>query len=212
MNRFKVLIVAVAAMCLSSFAYAVDVKIQNVGGTFTNPGGGLQLSGATLTFVSGLGAPYDGSLSGDTTALSFSIGTPDMGSLATNFAQWTSGGGNLSFTDTTTGLVFSGSFTCSTSAPCRWFNAGGWLFSGAFAGTVNGQQFTGGTAQFAVGPGSANPFFGGNGSTPGSGGTSRGAITPVPEAGTLGMVGIGLLGIAGFTRRKFVVTSKFPNL
>jgi len=149
--------------------------------------------------VSGLGAPYDGNVSGDSTTFSFSIGTPTFGSTTGTSASWTSGGGSFDFKDNTTGLVFTGSFTCSATSPCTWFKTTGsasvGIFFASFDGTLNGKPIVGGTAQLNVsGINSSN-----NGVT---------VATVVPEVGTLGMVGIGLLGIAGFVKLKLSSASK----
>jgi hypothetical protein len=164
----------------TSFSNPASPTVQNVGGTYSNPGGGLALSGATLSFVSGLS-----NVSSDITALDFSIGAPNSGSIAGGFALWTSGAGSsFTFSDTTQSLTFIGSFSCSALQPCVFIGSpAGFSFSpGWITGLLNGTHISGLTSQVS--------------------------LTAVPEIGTLGMVGMGLLGIAGLTKRKFSAVAR----
>jgi len=197
--RFLV-VVAGLLFCFSSSAFATGISLDNSGGTLSTAGG-LQLTGATLTFVTGLGSLYDGNVSGDITALNFSIGAPNTGSIASGSAKWTTGGGSFSFDDSKTGLMFNGTFTCSASLPCTWSesslgSSSSGFFDAPFAGTLNGKPVTGLTAQINLGGGNDGVI----------------SATVVPEVGTLGLVGMGLLGMAGLTKRKwFTATKKAPG-
>ena len=156
----------------------ISTTVQNVGGTYSNPGGGLQLSNATLSFLSGVG-----DVSGDATALNFSIGAPTSGSIASGFATWTSAvASTFSFSDPTASLTFTGSFSCSALQPCF------------FSGTPSG---------FAFAPGWITGLLNGKPTLVAL--TVQNSLTTaaVPEVGTLGMVGMGLLGFAVLTKRKF---------
>jgi len=64
-----------------------------------------------------------------------------------------------------------------------------------FSGSVSGPGFTGGTVQISLGTGKG--FFSGSVEI-GSGDT----LVTVPEPSTLGMLGTGLVGLAGLVRRK----------
>jgi len=190
----KLFLATALLLGLSSVAFATT--IDNVGGTFTNPSGGLQLSGAQLTLVTGLGGfDFAGTHAG--TAFDFSIGAPTSGTIALGSALWSSApGSTLTFSDSVSGLTFVGSFSCSATANCNYNNLGGFgfVFSGTFTGVLNGNPVSGATAQLHFVPTPTNPT--------GNSGTSQIAAT-VPEVGTISMVGIGLLGIAGFAKRKF---------
>jgi hypothetical protein len=188
MSRMKLFCWAPVLVFLCSSAFASGISFANTGGTLSTAGGGLQLTGSTLTLVSGLGAPYDGDVASHTTSFSFSIGTPSTGSTASGDASWTSGGGSLSFKDSTTGLDFSGAFTCSSSQPCSWSgtSSSSATFVASFSGTLNGKSVNGLTAQISL-----------DGLNIGSS-----AVTVVPETSTLGLVGMGLLAMAGLTRRR----------
>ena len=190
----RVLVVVAGLLCFSSSAFATGVTLTNTGGTFSTLGGGLQLTNAALNLVTGLGSPYDGNVSGDKTTLSFSIGIPKTGSTASGSATWIAGGGSFTFSDSKTGLMFKGTFTCSAAQPCTWSgtSSSSATFAASFEGTLNGQPINGLTAQIT--------FNGIN-----VGGT---VATVVPEVGTLGMVGMGLLGIAGFVKLKLSSASK----
>jgi len=168
----------------STPASILTTTVQNIGGTYSNPGGtGLALSGATLSFVSGVG-----DVTGHGTTLDFSIGAPTTGSIASGFATWTSAvGSTFSFTDPTASLTFTGSFSCSVAQPCF------------FSGTPSG---------FAFAPGWLTGIL--NGKPALLALTVQNSLTTaaVPEVGTLSMVGMGLLGIAGLTKRKFSAVAR----
>src|SRR4051812_44582967 len=106
MNLPKLFLAAALLLGLSSSAFAT--QIDNAGGTFTKVGGGLQLTGAHLTGISGLGATYD--FSGSThagTTLDFTIGAPNTGSTSGLIGEWTSVPvSTFTFTDPITSLNF----------------------------------------------------------------------------------------------------------
>jgi hypothetical protein len=137
-------------------------------------------------------------------SLSFSTGALTSGSLTTGgtFAA----GGTFTITGNGTGgipngVIFSGTF----SGPVTWTEVttsgpNGSIYytlSGAITGTwYNGTTVSGATTQITFNAGK-NGF---TGSVPlGSGDT---IITSVPEMGTLGLLGTGLIGLGGIVRRK----------
>jgi len=74
-----------------------------------------------------------------------------------------------------------------------------YTLSGAVSGTwYNGLVLNGATTQLTINTGRG--FF--NGSTSISSGDTN-IVTSVPEPGTLGLLGTGLVGIAGAMHRKF---------
>jgi hypothetical protein len=190
MNLPKLFLASALLLGLSSIAFAT--QIDNAGGNFSRPAGGLRLAGAQLTLVSGLPG-YDFSGTHPGTTFAFQLSAPDIGN-TTQHGEWTFATppsvNTLTFSDSTTSLTFSGSFTCSATSECVYQRLGpnSFVFSGTFAGLLNGVPFTGATTQLRL-------IISGNS------GTSQ--LAAVPEIGTLGMVGMGLLGIAGFAKRKF---------
>ena len=100
-----------------------------------------------------------------------------------------------------TGVIFSGSF----SGPVTWTEVTSgpngaiyYTLRGAISGTwYNGTMVNGATTQITFNAGK-NGFTGSVGL--GSGDT---VITTVPELGTLGFIGTGLVGLGGAVRRKF---------
>jgi len=188
MNLPKLFLAVALLLGLSSIAFATT--IDNAGGNFSRPAGGLKLANAHLTLISGLGGfDFAGSHPGST--FDFALSAPDIGN-TTQSGQWTFASAptvnTITFTDT--GLNFSGSFTCSATSECIYQKLGpnSFVFAGTFAGLLNGAPFIGATTQLRL-------IISGNS------GTSQ--LAAVPEVGTLGMVGMGLLGIAGFAKRKF---------
>ena len=193
MNLPKLFLIT-ALLGFSSTVFATDVKVANFGGTFSRtPTGAISLTVpdnlpvsflVEITPVLGIGG-----------TLTLTLPNPDthnvgLGGVITD--TWTSAAvGTFNFT-TTAGLTFTGVFNCAAAACIYTQNASGTVesFNGAFSGTLNGtEQIAGLTTQ---------GFKGGQALQ----GTTT-AATAVPEAGTLGMVGMGLLGIAGFAKRKF---------
>jgi hypothetical protein len=183
--------------------------------TFTNQGGTLSLTGGVLTLSNSKivsychncgGTPVTGSNLG-TLNFSTTVGTPTgsstIGSNATKNLQtintFSFNGG--SYTATGNGspvpaALFSGTFTGGTNLTetiQTTYNkhgvATGSVTSFSFSGTVTGLR--GGLLTTQV------QFQGGT-----VGGGNSGAETVVPEPGTLGLLGTGLVGIAGLVRRK----------
>jgi hypothetical protein len=100
-----------------------------------------------------------------------------------------------------TGVIFSGTF----SGPVEWSAFPGasgngsvfYVLSGAISGTwYNGTTVNGATTQITFDAGK-DGFMGSIAA--GSGNT---VITTVPEPGTLGLLGTGLVGLAGIVRKK----------
>jgi hypothetical protein len=198
----RMFFLAVLALALPLAAFAGNVDFTNTGGTLTGTSAGLTLSGSELTIVDGLGGM--GTITGALGSLSFTTGALTSGSLTTGgtFAA----GGTFTITGNGTGgipngVIFSGTF----SGPVTWteITTSGpngsiyYTLTGAISGTwYNGQTVSGATTQITFNAGK-NGF---TGSVPlGSGDT---VITTVPEMGTLGLLGTGLVGLAGFVRRK----------
>jgi hypothetical protein len=197
-NTFLLAILFIA-IPFTAFARS-SVDFTNSGGTLSSTSSGLTLTGSSLIAVNGLNggglitANNLGTLSFSTSGLSG--GSLQMGG---TFAA----GGTFNITGNGTsgipnGTIFSGSFT----GPVTWTlvtlanGTHNYTLTGSLAGTwYNGDAVDGATVQLTVNTGKG--FF--NGSTNISSGDTN--IT-VPEPGTLGLLGTGLIGIAGIIRRK----------
>ena len=74
-----------------------------------------------------------------------------------------------------------------------------YTLTGSLSGTwYNGATISGATVQLTINTGKG--FF--NGSTTISSGDTNFTTTAVPEPGTLGLLGAGLIAVGGFARRK----------
>ena len=200
----RIVWMAVLALALPLAAFAGDVDFGNSGGTLTGNSAGLTLTGSNLTTVIGMGlgtcstaAPCgtmsfttSGLISGDTV----NGGTFDSGGTFTITSNGTDG--------IPAGTIFNGTF----SGPVTWSHNGAtigvvgsieYTLSGRVTGTwSNGSTVAGTTIQITFNTGK-NGFQGSVGL--GSGDT---IITTAPEPGTLGLLGTGLVGLAGIVRKK----------
>jgi PEP-CTERM motif len=208
MKRILMLVLLGLALPMAAFANN-SVEFGNNGGTLSGSSAGLSLSGSVLTSVYGLNGL--GLVTGnDLGSVSFNTGALISGSLSANnpgmVPSFFAGGAGSSFVITGNGsngipnsIIFSGTF----SGPVKWSfmtEANGthsYTLQGTLTGTwYNGTTVDGATVQLVYNTGKG--FF--NGSSPlGSGDTNM----TVPEPGTLGLLGTGLLGLAGVLRRKF---------
>jgi hypothetical protein len=181
-----------------------QVDFGNTGGTLTGSNAGLTLSGSTLTSV----VNYDGlgTVTGNLGSLSFSTGALISGNLQTG-AIFAGGGSFQIATNGTNGLpdgvIFNGSFSGNVSWQLFTLSNGAkeYTLTGPISGIlVEGNQniaVVGLTVQLTVTvtPGSRNVVS----IMIASGNTN---LTPVPEPGTLGLLGTGLLGIAALVRQR----------
>ena len=198
-KKVALLVVLTLALPLAAFAGS-NVDFTNSGGTLTGTNSSLTLTGSTLVAVNGLGG---GLITGNNLgALSFSTGALSSGSL--QMGGTFAAGGTFSISGNGTdgvpsGVIFSGTFT----GPVSWTlvtlanGTHNYTLTGSLSGTFNGSTIGGVTVQLTINTGKG--FF--NGSTTISSGDTN-FTTTVPEPGSLGLLGTGLIGVGGIVRRK----------
>jgi hypothetical protein len=196
----RILWMAVLALALPISAFANNsVDFTNSGGTLSGSSAGLSLTGSTLIAVNGLGGL--GLVTGNNLgSLTFSTGSLISGSL--QMGGTFNGGGSFVITGNGTdgipnGTIFNGSF----SGPVTWTlvtlanGTHNYTLTGSVVGSwEGGSTVNGATVQLTINTGKG--FF--NGSTMISSGDTNIAV---PEPGTLGLLGTGLV-LAGSLRRK----------
>ncbi len=200
----KSILLTILVLALPFVAFAgSSVDFTNSGGNLTGTSSGLTLAGSTLVAVDGLGG---GLITGNNLgAVSFSTGALSSGTLQMGgtFAS----GGAFSITGNgtdgvPTGVIFSGSF----NGPVSWtlVTLANGTHNYTLTGSLSGAWYTGGTVsgvtvQLTINTGKG--YF--NGETTISSGDTNFATT-VPEPGSLGLMGTGLIGVASLVRRKLL--------
>jgi hypothetical protein len=205
----RVVLLAVLMLALPIMAFANSSLV------FTNHGGSITYNGTNLTgnavLDSFTGTPCSSCNIGH---VSYSTGALVSHNTTATTDSWTfAGGGAFNITSNGTvlvpsGTVFSGTFTgpvtfVGTFNPAGDFGAGAWSYTltgnvaGNFSSNYGGGSAAGGTVQLTFDVHGHVPF---TTSVRGKTGTTSLAT---PEPGTLGLLGSGLLGIAGLVRRKF---------
>jgi PEP-CTERM motif len=203
----RMVLMALLCMALSGAAFAGSVDFTNYGGVLSGSSAGLSLTGSELIVAGGLGG--GGMVTGALGSVSFTTGALLSGTLAGNpnsASVFSASGSSFTITGNGTdgipnGVIFSGTF----DTPIDWelvtsgkYNY--YILHGGIKGTwYNGSSVSGVTNQVTLKISTGNGFFSSTAML-GSGDT---VITTVPEPGTLGLLGTGMIGLAGVLRRKF---------
>ena len=199
----RIVLMALLALALPLAAFGSNsVDFTNSGGSLTESSSGLSLSGSVLIAVNGFGG--GGLVTGaNLGGLTFTTGALTSGSL--QMGGTFAGGGSFIITGNgSDGLPSGAIFTGSFSGPVTWTmitlanGTHNYTLTGSLTGIwSNGATVNGATVQLTINTGKG--FF--NGSTKISSGDTN-IVTSVPEPGTLGLLGTGLVGLAGVLRRK----------
>jgi len=196
----RVILFAILALALPIAAVAdshIDFNAQ--GGTLSGSSAGLQLTSATLMGIGNLyGTPL--SVGSNLGTVSFTTGPMLSGSLASS-ATFSGAGstfmivGNNGISGVPSGTIFSGSFTTDVTLTESGTGLHSYFLTGVVAGTLsNGGQARGPVIlDFTTGKG-----WMGEPVTIGSVDTT----VVIPEPGTLGLLGTGLLAVGGLLHRK----------
>jgi len=194
----RVAVLALLALALPMAAWADGITMTNERGTVSISNSGITSKGSQLTSFNGIQAPPGHSLG----SVSYSTGALISGSIAAG-GVFSSAGSTFNVIGKGNygepkGPIFTGGFTGNINWTLDSHTGSKYVFtlSGDLAGQLyNGVMVTGTTTQtITTHPGQLNQGIGHI--------TVGNTQLTTPEPGTLGLLGTGLLGIAGMFRRK----------
>jgi hypothetical protein len=197
MKRIAFLGLLALALPVAAFANSGEIDFSLQGGTLKGGASGFSLSGSELSMVDGLNGM--GLIQGDLGSITLTTGALTSGSLSCHTGPCgTLGNGTFVITGSGTnglpgGTLFSGTLTHLTWSADKTTKGYLYILTGDLSGTwYNGTGGSGGIVLVL------KPLkSGGFAVMLGTGFTST-----VPEPGTLGLMGTGLIGVAGLLRRK----------
>jgi PEP-CTERM motif len=190
----RVLLLVLLALALPAMTWASSsIDISNAGGTVTGSDAGLSLTGSVLFKYGSIMGSNLGSVSFTTGA--FITGNAAMGGTLAPGGTFTIIGNGIN--GVPNGTIFSGTFSSPPASPLTWsvITLADGSHKYTLTGAIEGNGKVGATVQLAIVSGKG--LFSGTADLS-SGDTSL----SVPEPGTLGLLGTGLLGIGGLMRRR----------
>jgi hypothetical protein len=200
MKRTVLMFLLAMALPVAAFANS-SVDFTNSGGTLAGSSSGMSLSGSELIAANGLGG--GGIITGGLGTVSFSTGSLEAGGSLQLGGTFNSGGSFVIAGNGTNGIPNTTLFNGAFDGPVTWTlvtlanGTHNYTLSGTLTGTwYNGQTVFGATVQLTINTGKG--YF--DGTTSISSGDTN--IIATPEPGTLGLMGTGLVGLAGILRRK----------
>ncbi len=186
----RVLLLVLLALALPVLTWAnSSIDVTNIGGTISGTSAGLSLTGSILIH-------YGSAIGSNLGSLTFTTGAFTSGDIMNGGTM--APGGTFTITGNGTngvpnGVIFSGTFTNSPTWTLTTEANG--THSYTLMGAIAGGGQVGATVQLTVNVGKG--LFGGSADL-----SSGETNLSVPEPGTLGLLGTGLLGIGGLMRRK----------